>query len=110
MPIWDIELIPIQIIEFYPEKRVPRRMPEQPNSDRIKDERTALRTQLRFRPFRYSAMELEHSTDRILEHVDRIERAFQAWQNQRGVDQSSSGGTATPEPEGEGMVGTQPTP
>ncbi len=50
--------------------------------------------------------------DRILEceHVDRIETAFQAWKNQRGVNQLSSADTAVLTPEGEGIVGTQPTP
>ena len=50
--------------------------------------------------------------DRILEreHVDRIEKAFQAWQNQRGVNQYSGAETAVLAPEGEGIVGNQPTP
>ena len=55
IPIWDIELIPVQIFELYTKKRVPRRLVEQPNWDKIKDERAALRTQRRIRPFRYSA-------------------------------------------------------
>ncbi len=50
MPIWDVELIPIQIIELYPKKRVPRCLLAQPNWDRIKDERAALRTHRRIRP------------------------------------------------------------